>query len=142
MARNLGVVRELCCTANITAVAQSCRIALYNICRIWPFLTREAAQIFVQALAIPRPTRSWLDSLPLRSNCWGMSRTPQHALCFMTYTDSLPVIPCIRRHLFLTYQAVNGNAPTYPKALVSPHGPAPVLCLTASAGQGQANRIE
>ncbi|KAK0146779.1 hypothetical protein N1851_013896 [Merluccius polli] len=57
-ARNLGMVldNQLCCTANITAVARSCRFALYNISRIWPFLTREAAQLLVQALLI-----SYLD---------------------------------------------------------------------------------
>ena len=40
-ARNLGVVldNQLSCTANITAVARSCRFALYNIRRIRPFLT-------------------------------------------------------------------------------------------------------
>jgi len=48
-ARKLGVVLDdqLCCNANITSVARSCRIALSNIRRIWPFLTREAAQILV-----------------------------------------------------------------------------------------------
>ena len=53
-ARNLGVVldNQLCCTANITAVARSCRFALYNIRRIRPFLTREAAQLLVQSLVI------------------------------------------------------------------------------------------
>jgi len=46
-ARNVGVVLDqLCCNANITSVA------LYNIGRIRPFLTREAAQILVQALVI------------------------------------------------------------------------------------------
>ena len=51
-ASNLGVVldNQLCCTANITAVARSCRFALYNIRRIQPFLTREAAQLLVQSL--------------------------------------------------------------------------------------------
>ena len=58
-ARNLGVVLDdqICCNANITTVAQSCRIVLSNICRIWPFLTHEAAQILretaqVQSLII------------------------------------------------------------------------------------------
>jgi len=51
-ARNLGMVLndQLCCNGNITSVARSCRIALYNIRRICPFLTREATQILVQAL--------------------------------------------------------------------------------------------
>jgi len=52
-ARNHGVVLDdqLCCNANITSVARSCRIALY---KIRPLLTREAAQILVQALVITR----------------------------------------------------------------------------------------
>ena len=51
---DLGVVldNQLCCTANITVVAQSSRFALYNIRRIRPFLTREAAQLLVQTLVI------------------------------------------------------------------------------------------
>jgi len=55
-ARNLGVVMDdqLSCNGNITSVALSCRIALSNIRRIRPFLTREAAQILVQSLVITR----------------------------------------------------------------------------------------
>jgi len=55
-ARNLGVVldHQLSCNANITSVARSCRMALYNIRKIRPFLTREAAQILVQSLVITR----------------------------------------------------------------------------------------
>jgi len=56
-ARNLGVVLDdqLCCNANITSITsvdRPCRIALYNIRRIRPFLTREAAQILVEVLVI------------------------------------------------------------------------------------------
>jgi len=45
---------QLSCNANITSVARSCRIALYNIHRTRPFLTREAAQILAQVLIITR----------------------------------------------------------------------------------------
>ena len=60
--RNLGVVLDnhLCCTANTTLVAQSCRFALYNISRIQPILTKGAAQVLVRALVIFR-----LDFAPL-----------------------------------------------------------------------------
>jgi len=53
-ARKLGAVldNQLCCNANITSVARSCKIAPYNILGIRPFLTHEAAQILVQALVI------------------------------------------------------------------------------------------
>jgi len=55
--RNLAVVLDdqLSCNANITSVARSSRIALYNICSIWPFPTCEAAQILVQALLAGLP---------------------------------------------------------------------------------------
>ena len=54
--RNLGVILDdgLSCTPNITAVAQSCRFALYNIGRILFFLTKDAMQLLVQALVISR----------------------------------------------------------------------------------------
>jgi hypothetical protein len=49
--RNPSVVldNQLCCIANISAVARSYRFALYNIRRIRPFFTREAAQLVVQS---------------------------------------------------------------------------------------------
>ena len=62
-ARYLGVVldHQSCCTENITAVAPSCRSAVYSICRIRPFLTREAAHLLVQALVISRLDKcNWL----------------------------------------------------------------------------------
>ncbi|KAK0145318.1 hypothetical protein N1851_015793 [Merluccius polli] len=68
-ARNLGMVldNQLCCTADITAVARSCRFDLYNIHRIRPFLTREAAQLLVQALVVSHLEycNSLLAGLPL-----------------------------------------------------------------------------
>ena len=45
---------KLSCTPNISAVAQSCRFALYNIHRIWSFFTKNAAQLLVQLLVISR----------------------------------------------------------------------------------------
>ena len=88
IARNLGVVldNQLSCTANITAVARSCRFALYNIRRIRPFLTREAAQLLVQSLVISHDpsttaTHSWLDFLPLRLNLCSASKMRQRASC-------------------------------------------------------------
>ena len=62
---NLGVVldNQLSCTANITAVARSCKFTLYNFHRIQPFFTREAAKLLVQELIIYR--NSLLAGLPL-----------------------------------------------------------------------------
>ncbi|KAK0140791.1 hypothetical protein N1851_022218 [Merluccius polli] len=62
--RNFGVVLDnpVCGTANITTVA-----TLYNIHRIQPFFTQEAAQLLVQALIIFRLNycNSLLAGLPV-----------------------------------------------------------------------------
>ena len=54
--RNLDIILDggLSCTPNITALARSCRFALYNIRSIWSFLTKDAMQLLVQALVIFR----------------------------------------------------------------------------------------
>ena len=54
MARNLGLIlgNGLSCTANITAVAWSCRFALCNICRICFFLTEDTTPLLVQVLVM------------------------------------------------------------------------------------------
>ncbi|KAK0136572.1 hypothetical protein N1851_027281 [Merluccius polli] len=49
-----GLNSRLCCTANITAVARSSRFVMYDSRSNRPFLTREAAQLLIQALAISR----------------------------------------------------------------------------------------
>ena len=51
--RNVGIILDdrLSFTPSITAVARSCRFALYNI-RIWSFLTKDAMQLLVQALVM------------------------------------------------------------------------------------------
>ena len=46
------VDNQLFYNGNITSVARSSRIAPYNIHRVWHFLTRETAQVLVQALVI------------------------------------------------------------------------------------------
>jgi len=84
--RNLAVVQDdqLCCNDNITSVARSCRIALYNIHRILPFLTCEASQILVQTLIITRLhyCNSLLAGLPASAmNPYSASRKQQHASC-------------------------------------------------------------
>ncbi len=55
-ARNLGVVidDQLSFTDHIATTAQSCRFALYNIRKIRPFLSEQAAQLLVQALVLSR----------------------------------------------------------------------------------------
>ncbi len=54
--RNLGVVidDQLSFTDHIATTAWSCRFALYNIRKIRPFLSEQAAQLLVQALVLSR----------------------------------------------------------------------------------------
>ncbi|KAM9492975.1 uncharacterized protein ACWYII_004673 [Salvelinus alpinus] len=55
-AKNLGVILDntLSFSTNIKAVTCSCRFMLYNIRRVRPCLTQEAAQVLIQALVISR----------------------------------------------------------------------------------------
>ncbi|XP_067311201.1 uncharacterized protein [Pseudorasbora parva] len=55
-ARNLGVVidDQLNFTDHITATARSCRFALYNIRKIRPTLSEQAAQLLVQDIVLSR----------------------------------------------------------------------------------------
>ncbi len=52
----LGVVidDQLSFTDHIATTARSCRFALYNIRKIRPFLSEQAAQLLVQALVLSR----------------------------------------------------------------------------------------
>ena len=126
-ARNLGVVLDiqLCCTANITAVARSCRFALYNIRRIRPFLTREAAQLLVQELVIFR--LDYCNSL--------LAGLPASAIKpLLNLPKFSHLVARIRfKVMVLSYKAVNGTAPAYLQALVKPYTPA--QSSTTSAGR-------
>ena len=53
-AKNLSVTLDntLLFSANIKALTRSCRFMLYNIHRVRPYLTQEAAQVLIQALVI------------------------------------------------------------------------------------------
>ena len=91
-ARNLGVILDdgLSCAPNITAVAWSCRFALYNIRRIRSFLTKGATQLLVQVLVISR-----LAELPA-SDCtiaaclvYNLAKLPSDSPSSMTSTGFL-----------------------------------------------------
>ena len=104
-ARNLSVVldNQLCCTANITAVTRSCRIALYNICRTRPFLTKEAAQLLVQALVNSHLEycNSLLAGLPF-SMIKPLQRIKRSAACLVFYLPKFSyVTPLFRDHHWL-----------------------------------------
>ena len=54
--KSLGLTLDntLSFSANIKAVTRSCRFMLYNIHRVQPYLTQEAAQVLIQALVLSR----------------------------------------------------------------------------------------
>ncbi|KAL6469243.1 hypothetical protein MHYP_G00227670, partial [Metynnis hypsauchen] len=70
-ARSLGVTLDgqLSFSTHITNLTRSCRYLLYNIRRIRPFLTQEAAQVLVQSLVISRLDycNSLLAGLPMQA---------------------------------------------------------------------------
>jgi len=132
--------------ASITSVTRSCRIAFYNICRTWPFLIREEAQVLVQALIITCLDYSLLAGLPASANkslqriqnaaARLMFNLPELSHLTPLFCDLhfLPVIARIRfKTLVLAYKAVSGTAPTYRQTLVRPHAPARALCSTTLA---------
>jgi len=105
---------ELCCNTNITSVARSCRIALYNIRKIRPFFTREAAQILVQALIITHLDycNSLLAGLPDIQNAAVrlVFNLPKfsHVTPLFRGLHCLPVIARIRfKTLVLAYKTVS-----------------------------------
>ena len=114
----------------------SCRFALYNICKIWSFLTKNAMQLLVQALVISRLDycNSLLAGLPASElNHCSISRTLQRLPCDLNW---LPVAACIWfKMMVLAFKAVNGTAPIYLQTLVRPHTQAQALRSTTSAGR-------
>ena len=100
---------QLCCTANITTVARSCRFALYNICRIRPFLTwereRAVAQLLVQALVISR--LDYCNSLDSRFLLLDLCKF-FHVTPLFCHLHWLPVVACIRfKTMVLAYKVVD-----------------------------------
>ena len=141
--RNLGVKDDgLSFTPNITAVAWSYRFALCNIRRIQTFLTKDAAQLPVQALVISRLDycSSLLAGLSA-SATKPLQRIQNAAPCFVSllpkfshvtplYHDlhRLPAAACIQfKMMVLAFKAINGAAPVYLQTLVRPHAPARAL---------------
>ncbi len=55
-ARNLAVMidYQLTFSVHIAKTTRSCRFALFNIKKIWPFLSGHASQLLVQALVLSR----------------------------------------------------------------------------------------
>ena len=120
-------------------VARSCRFVLYNIRRIRPFLTREAAQLLVQSLVISRLDycNSLLAGLPASASkplqriqnaaARLVFNLPKYSHVTPLFRDLhwLPVVARIKfKTMVLAYKAVEGTATAYLQALLKPHTPA------------------
>ncbi|KAK3568676.1 hypothetical protein QTP86_012870 [Hemibagrus guttatus] len=149
-ARNLGVTmdNQLSFSSHVTNVTRSCRFLLYNIRRIRPFLSTQATQVLVQSLVISRLDycNSLLAGLPLNAiRPLQMIQNAAARLVFnlpkFSHTTPLlrslhwlPVAARIRfKTLMLAYKAKNGPAPSYLKALVTPHTAPRSLRSTSTA---------
>ncbi|KAK3572338.1 hypothetical protein QTP86_031122 [Hemibagrus guttatus] len=117
-ARNLGVTmdNQLSFSSHVTNVTRSCRFLLYNFRRIRPFLSTQATQVLVQSLVISRLDycNSLLAGLPL--NPIRPLQMIQNAAVQLVF--NLPK---------------NGPAPSYLKALVTPHTAPRSLRSTSTA---------
>ncbi|KAM9546103.1 uncharacterized protein ACWYII_036596 [Salvelinus alpinus] len=137
-AKNLGVILDntLSFSTNIKAVTRSCRFMLYNIRRVRPCLTQEAAQVLIQALVISRLDycNSLLAGLPacaikplqLIQNAATrlVFNLPKfsHVTPLLRSLHWLPVEARIRyKTMVLAYGAVRGTAPPYLQALIRPY---------------------
>ncbi|XP_071211360.1 GDP-fucose protein O-fucosyltransferase 2 isoform X1 [Salvelinus alpinus] len=137
-AKNLGVILDntLSFSTNIKAVTRSCRFMLYNIRRVRPCLTQEAAQVLIQALVISRLDycNSLLAGLPacaikplqLIQNAAAhlVFNFPKfsHVTPLLRSLHWLPVEARIRyKTMVLAYGAVRGTAPPYLQALIRPY---------------------
>ncbi|XP_071202850.1 uncharacterized protein [Salvelinus alpinus] len=137
-AKNLGVILDntLSFSTHIKAVTRSCRFMLYNIRRVRPCLTQEAAQVLIQALVISRLDycNSLLAGLPacaikplqLIQNAAArlVFNLPKfsHVTPLLRSLHWLPVEARIRyKTMVLAYGAVRGTAPPYLQALIRPY---------------------
>ena len=149
-ARILGVILDdkLSFSDHIAATARSCRFQLYNIRKIRPCLTDDAAKLLIQATVISR--LDYCNSLlagvtgcvlkPLELIQKAAARLvfnhPKftHSTRLLRDLHWLPISDRIKfKTLTLAYRAVNGTAPPYLRALVRPHTPSRSL-RSSSAG--------
>ncbi|XP_060743727.1 uncharacterized protein LOC132857741, partial [Tachysurus vachellii] len=149
-ARNLGVTmdNQLSFSSHVANVTRSCRFLLYNIRRIRPFLSTQAAQVLVQSLVISRLDycNALLAGLPMNAiRPLQMIQNAAARLVFnlpkFSHTTPLlrslhwlPVAARIRfKTLMLAYKAKNGPAPSYLKALITPRTAPRTLRSTSTA---------
>ncbi len=139
-ARNLGVVidDQLSFTDHIATTARSCRFALYNIRKIRPFLSEQAAQLLVQALVLSRLDycNALLAGLPactikplqLIQNAAArvVFNEPKkaHVTPLFIRLHWLPIAARIKfKVLMFAYKTTTGTAPIYLNSLVQTYAP-------------------
>ncbi|KAK3572921.1 hypothetical protein QTP86_010564 [Hemibagrus guttatus] len=149
-ARNLGVTmdNQLSFSSHVTNVTRSCRFLLYNIRRIRPFLSTRVTQVLVQSLVISRLDycNSLLAGLPL--NATRPLQMLQNAAARLVFnlpkfSHTTPLLHSLHwllvaagirfKTLMLAYKAKDGPAPSYLKALVTPHTASRSLRSTSTA---------
>ncbi len=139
-ARNLGVVidDQLSFTDHIATTARSCRFALYNIRKIRPFLSEQAAQLLVQAFVLSRLDycNALLAGLPactikplqLIQNAAArvVFNEPKkaHVTPLFIRLHWLPIAARIKfKVLMFAYKTTTGTAPIYLNLLVQTYAP-------------------
>ncbi len=147
-ARNLGVVidDQLSFTDHIATMALSCRFALYNIRKIRPFLSKQAAQLLVQALVLSRLDycNALLAGLPACTikdlHLIQIFNEPKKAHVTPHW---LPIAARIKfKVLMLAYKTTTGTAPIYLNSLVQTYAPTRSLrsaserCLVVPSQRG------
>ncbi len=158
-ARNLGVVidDQLSFTDHIATTARSCRFALYNIRKIRPFLSEQAAQLLVQALVLSRLDycNALLAGLPactikplqLIQNAAArvVFNEPKkaHVTPLFIRLHWLPIAARIKfKVLMFAYKTTTGTAPIYLNSLVQTYAPSRSLrsaserCLVVPSQRG------
>ncbi len=138
-ARNIGVVidDQLSFTDHIATTARSCRFALYNIRKIRPFLSEQAAQLIVQALVLSRLDycNALLAGLPactikplqlIQNAARVVFNEPKkaHATPLFIRLHWLPIAARIKfKVLMFAYKTTTGTAPIYLNLLVQMYAP-------------------
>ncbi len=139
-ARNLGVVidDQLSFTDHIATTARSCRFALYNIRKIRPFLSEQAAQVLVQALVLSRLDycNALLAGLPActikplqliqNAAARAVFNEPKkaHVTPLFIRLHWLPIAARIKfKVLMFAYKTTTGTAPIYLNSLVQTYAP-------------------
>ncbi len=129
---------QLSFTDHIATTARSCRFALYNIRKIRPFLSEQAAQLLVQALVLSRLDycNALLAGLPactikplqLIQNAAArvVFNEPKkaHVTPLFIRLHWLPIAACIKfKVLMFAYKTTTGTAPIYLNLLVQTYAP-------------------